>query len=143
MGLILEVPPESGNESQIPGRVTGRSCSDQGTAAAEGSGISGLQLCHTKRLRDSTDEPGDGLEAKPALAPGKSLHRGSRCSESALVLPWEQLGCWVQHSLLMACHSPPVPCHRPLGAGHSGICSPANAALAQAATEPLVPGWGW
>lgn len=43
----------------------------------------GFQLCLTKQLRDSTAEPGDGLEAKPALAPGKSLHRGSRCSQSA------------------------------------------------------------
>lgn len=71
-------------------------------------------------------------------------------------LLWEQLGSWVCHSLLMACPSLPVPCPslpvpcpHPLGAGHSGICSPANAALAQAASEPRCqaghgdPDTGW
>lgn len=78
--------------------------------AAEGSRVSGLQLCHAKRLTDGTSEPESGLEAKPAPAPGKSLRSGSRCllgsSESALVPPESARAPDPSASLLMACHQP-------------------------------------
>lgn len=91
-----------------------------GGAAAEGSGILGLQLCHAKRLTDGTSEPEPGLEAKPALAPGKSLRRGSRSSlggsERALAPP--EAARAPDPSA-----SPPMVCHQPFGARDIELCS--------------------
>lgn len=68
-----------------------RRCGEAGSAAPEGSGISRPRICHVKQLTDGTSEPEPGLEAKPALAPGKSLCSSSRhwlgSSESTLVPP--------------------------------------------------------
>jgi len=114
-----------------------------GRAAAEGCGISGLQFCHSKQLMDSTSKPAPGLEAKLALAPGKSLCNGSRCLlgslESALVHPVHPIppeSAWAPDpstSLLMACHQPFGVCYTEFGSMEQPrkycICPGANKAL--------------
>lgn len=119
--LILKVLPECENEAKTLRRLIVRQRSETGRAAAEGSGISGLQLCHTKWFTDGTSKPEPGLEAKWALAPGKSPHSSSRrslgSSGSALVPPHESTPASDPRTSL------PMARHQPFGVCDVEFCS--------------------
>lgn len=103
------------------GRTAGRRCGEPGTAAAGGSALSGLRLCRTKRLTDGTAEPQAGLEAEPALAPGKIPAQGLRVLAGQL---GERPGPALGAAGLRALVEPPHGCRSP-----SELATPGSAAL--------------